>query len=519
MDEINNEIIEEQEIKEDISPTSNEPNNEDPKVIKTLSVNKTTTIMAVVIILLLIITSIILAYTLPMGRYQTTVDADGNVTYIEDSYTQDSSLSRLAWWKTILSPFLVLGESGSITLIAIILLLLVIGAVFNALDQTNILEYAVRLLRHKFYKRKYLLLALICLLFMFLATACGCFEEIIPLVPIMVLLCYGFGWDTLVALAMSVLAAAFGYVSSVVNPFTIGIAQQIVGVPMFSGIEMRLLTFVIMYLLLIAYVLPYAKLIEKKPQKSPVYKQDLEKKKLYNFEDDLFIYEEKKSKALKWVGGWFLSIFVIVILSIFIQPTYIPALGDFALADYVLYIIVAIYVIAGLGACVFCDFKGKNLLKSLGKGLITLLPVAGLVLIVSGIRYILEEGNVMDTIIFNLIESAKGKSTASVVIIIYLAVLVLEMFIPSGSAKAFLVMPMIAVICTHLGINVQVACLAFVYGDGIANTFLPTDAALLLVLGLTTVSYPKWFKWAGPIMLIAFGATCGLLMLANYVVF
>lgn len=490
------------------------------KINKTLAINKKTTVMAVVIILALIVASIFLAYTLPMGTYERYTDEDGNVILVENSYVQGrDGLERIAWWKVVLSPFLVLGQSGSITLIAIIALLLVIGAVFNALDQTGILDYMVRLLKHKYENKKYILLWILPALFMFLATTCGCFEEVIPLVPVFVLFAYGFGWDSIVALAMSVLPAAFGYVASVVNPFTIGIAQKIVGVAMFSGVGIRILTFVLMYFLLIAFLLPYAKRIEKNPKKSLVYKEDLERKALYGFDKSVFEYDAEKSKALKWVGGWFISIFGIVILSIFLQPRYIPSLEDFTLADYVLYIIVAIYVIAGIGACVICEFKGASLLRALGKGLVTLIPVAGLVLIVSGIRYIIEIGNVMDTIIYYLIESAADSSTASVVIIIYLAVLCLELFIPSGSAKAFLIMPMIAVICQHLGIDLQVACLAFIYGDGICNVFMPTNAALLLMLGMTSVSYPKWFRWNLPVILVAFGATCGLLMLGHFVVY
>lgn len=270
----------------------------EPASIKTLSINKSTTIMALVIIALLIVTCIILAYTLPMGAYERTIDEDGNVSYVEDSYSQDGNFSRIAWWKVILSPFLVLGEEGSLTLIAIIILLLVIGAVFNALDQTNLLDYMVRLLKHKYSNKKYLLLAIIPLLLMFLSTTCGLFEEIIPLVPIFVIFAYGFGWDSIVALAMSVVPAAFGYTASVVNPFTIGIAQQIVGVEMFSGIGVRILTFVVMYILLMLYLFPYAKRIEKNPKKSLVYKEDLAKKELYKFDTVEFVYDVKKSKAL-----------------------------------------------------------------------------------------------------------------------------------------------------------------------------------------------------------------------------
>lgn len=153
------------------------------------------------------------------------------------------------------------------------------------------------------------------------------------------------------------------------------------------------------------------------------------------------------------------------------------------------------------------------------KGALTLLPVTGMVLIASSVRYIIEAGHVMDTILYHTINAAKGQNPAVLILIIYLVVLIFELFITSGSAKAFLLMPMIGAICSQLGINPQVAVLAFTFGDGIVNVFMPTNATLLLTLGLTTVTYPKWFRWAGPILLTVFGMTIGILMLAQFVIF
>ena len=216
---------------------------------------------------------------------------------------------------------------------------------------------------------------------------------------------------------------------------------------------------------------------------------------------------------------WMLVVVFFAVLSIFIQPHYIPALGDFSLADYVLYITVAIYVVAGIGACLMCGLKGKNLFKQLGKGLLTLLPAVAMILIASGVRYIMEAGNVMDTILYNVIEACKGQSPAVIILLIYLVIFIFEMFIPSGSAKAFLLMPMIGAMCSQLGVDGQVAVLAFSFGDGFANVLLPTNAGLLLILGMTTVNYPKWFRWSGKIQLTLLAATIGILMLAQYVIY
>lgn len=488
---------------------------------KTIEISKKAIVISVVIVLVLVLAAITLTQVLPRGEYQRTIDADGNTQLVPDSYAENPDLPSLQWWQAIFAPFLVLdpAQDGALMVWALIALLLVIGAVFTALDNTGVLIYMVETLRNRFSSRKYILLFVLPFAFMFLGSSAGMFEELIPLVPVVVLLCYAFGWDALTGLGISVLAACFGFAAGVVNPFTVGISQNLIGLPMFSGISMRLLTFVVAYVILMAFIFPYAKKIEKRPQKSPVYLEDTHKKHGFDFRAAQFVYDAGKSKALKWFACWMLVVVFFAVLSIFIQPHYIPALGDFSLADYVLYITVAIYVVAGIGACIMCGLKGKELLRQLGKGLLTLLPAVAMILIASGVRYIMEAGNVMDTILYNVIEACKGQSPAVIILLIYLVIFIFEMFIPSGSAKAFLLMPMIGAMCSQLGVDGQVAVLAFSFGDGFANVLLPTNAGLLLILGMTTVNYPKWFRWSGRIQFTLLLATIGILMLAQYVIY
>lgn len=224
------------------------------------------------IVLVLVLAAITLTQVLSRGAYERAVDADGNTYIVDNSYREDDSLPSLKWWQAIFAPFLVLDPNmdGSLMVWALIALLLVIGAVFTALDNTGVLIYMVESLRNKFSSRKYILLFILPLAFMFLGSSAGMFEELIPLVPVVVLLCYAFGWDALVGLGISVLAACFGFAAGVVNPFTVGISQNLMGIPMFSGISMRLLTFAVAYIILMAFIFPYARKIEKRPQ-NPSY--------------------------------------------------------------------------------------------------------------------------------------------------------------------------------------------------------------------------------------------------------
>ncbi|HKL73686.1 MAG TPA: hypothetical protein VJ903_02205, partial [Clostridia bacterium] len=474
---------------------------QESKKAKSIELSKKAIAISVVIVLALVVLAYILTFILPTGQYQR--DVDGAI--IEGTY-QQKEMDGIAWWQFLLSPFMILSPAtpGFGTVWAILILLFVIGAIFTALDESGILIYMVESLARRFGKKRYILLFLLPFTFMFLGSTAGMFEELIPLVPVVIMLCYAMGWDALTGLAISILAGCFGFAAGVVNPFTVGVAQSLGGIVMFSGIGLRLLTFAIAYVIIMTFIIIYVKKIEKKPSCSAVYLQDLKRKKEFNFQVEDFKYDKNKSKALIWFTIWLLLVVFIALLSVFVH----------AIADYVMYITIVIYLIAGLGACIICNLKGMRLLKQLGKGAATLFPAVAMILVAGGIRYIIEEGDIMDTILYNCVKLIQGNNPFVSILIIYAIIFLFEMFIPSGSAKAFLLMPMIFSICQLMNINGQIAVLAFAFADGFANVILPTNAGLLLILGLTTVDYGKWFKWSFKIQFTLLIATIGILALA-----
>lgn len=134
----------------------------------------------------------------------------------------------------------------------------------------------------KFSSNKYLLMSLLVLFFMSFGSLFGIFEELIALVPICVTLSYSLGWDSLTGLGMSALASGFGFAAAIFNPFTVGIAQELAGLPPFSGFRYRILIFAIIYGLLLTFLLRYAKKIEKEPELSLVYDEDELHRQKYN---------------------------------------------------------------------------------------------------------------------------------------------------------------------------------------------------------------------------------------------
>lgn len=489
----------------------------EPQKARAIKISKRAIIMGVVIVLALYVIACVLTAVLPKGAYERGLDDNGNAVILNGTYAADPELEGLEWWEYILAPVMILSPSvaGSATVWAILLLLLIIGAVFTALDESGILVYMVQRFNQKFGNRKYLLLFLLCFAFMFLGSTAGMFEELIPLVPVVVMLCFALSWDSVVALTIVVVSSCLGFTAGIVNPFTVGVAQQLGGIDMYSGIEVRLLVFVICYIVLMLFLYPYAKRIEKHPEKSLVYKQDLDRKKELGALMDDFTPDPKKGRALVWFGAWMLVVVAYAVVMIFVDT-----FTDFrGLSDAVMFVILAIYVIAGVGACVICGLKGKRLLKQLGKGTVTLLPAIAMILVAGGIRYIIEGGQVMDTILYYITGSLHNASPFSSTMLSYLLIFVFEALIPSGSAKAFLLMPMVYNLFDLAGISRQVAVLAFTFADGFGNLILPTNAGLLLILGLTTVDYGKWFKWCAVLLLILFLLTVGVLALAQFVVF
>ena len=327
----------------------------------------------------------------------------------------------IPFWKWALSPILVLFSEDNSSMIAVIILLIVLGGLFNTLDKFGVLRFLLDKITDKFGKSRRILLAVIPLFFMVLGSAIGTFEECVPLVPIVVALAIRLGWDALTGPGMSILAAGCGFAAGVCNPFTVGVAQEIAGLRTFSGIWLRIVGFVLIYGLLMLFLWWHVKKIEK-PMDTVIAGGETKK--------------EKASEIQRSVGSKILKIVL--------------------------------------------TFKD---------GVISVLPGVLLIMMANSIRYTLMEGNILDAFLAGAIELVAGLPRWGVILFIYALVLVMNFFIPSGSAKAFLLMPLIVPTAEAFGISSQLCVLAFAFGDGFSNVFYPTNPVLLISLGLANISY------------------------------
>ena len=213
-------------------------------------------ITAIAVIFALMVLAYLLTFIVPSGEYARTVNDAGQSIIDMDlgfSYVE----GNLPLWKWILSPILVLAGNGSGTLIAVIVFLLVIGGAFNCLDKSGIMNHLLNTITDRYGDSRYKLLTVVILFFMLMGAMVGSFEEVVPLVPIVVALAIRLGWDSVTGMAMSLLAVGCGFAAGVMNPFTVGVAQSLAGLPMFSGIWLRTISFVLIYALLLFFVRRY----------------------------------------------------------------------------------------------------------------------------------------------------------------------------------------------------------------------------------------------------------------------
>ncbi len=394
----------------------------------------------------------------------------------------------IPFWKWILSPVLVLGAEGNVSLIAVLIFLLVIGGVFNCLDKCGLMKYMLDRITYRFGKERYKLLALVTLFFMAMGSFIGSFEECVPLVPIVVALAIRLGWDALVGMGMSLLAIGCGFAAGVCNPFTVGVAQELAGLPMFSGMWLRVLAFVLVYALLTGFLFHYAKRMEK-----PL---------CMNGAEDSFTPNQKMDKGLICFAGLMVFGIAIVLSSVFVT----------ALQDYTMIIVAVTFLTAGIVSSLITGMRGR-LGIVFWNGLVSVLPAVLMILMANSIKYILVEGNILDTILQTAVGTAQALPRWTVILFIYLVVLVMNFFIASGSAKAFLLMPLIVPVAEVFGISAQLCVVAYAFGDGFSNVFYPTNPVLLISLGLANVDYGKWVKWSWKFQAMNLLLTSGLLML------
>ncbi len=460
-------------------------------------------LQSLVILFVLMMAAGILTLVLPAGQY-TRLEVDGRET-IDPASFQFVERPDYPIWRWFVAPLEVLGSKSGLTVIVIIIVLFFAGGAFAVLDKTGTLRAFIGRVVRRFRERKYLLLWMVSLAFMFLGATLGTFEEVVLLVPVMIALSYSLGWDALVGLGMSILATNLGFSAAISNPYTLGVAQGLAELPLFSGAWLRILVFIVIYLIFGWFISAYARRIDRDPAASLVHEEDKAERQKYTGIDASFIEEDpKQNRAMNFFGLFLLFIFAVMLMGPFV-----PAISDYALP-----LVGILFLVGGLGAGFLSGAGGKTVWQGLIEGWGGLAPSVPLILMAASIRYIIDSGGVTDTLLHAAAEPFRQLGSFPAALVVYALALGIEFFIASGSAKAFLMMPILLPLAELVGVTRQTTVLAYIFGDGFSNLAYPTNPVLLISLGLTVVSYPKWIRWTAKLWLWVILVTVAFLGIA-----
>ena len=467
-----------------------------------LTISKKAFLSVVYILFGLMLAAGIMTLIIPAGSYL----RDANDQVINGTF-QYLDTVKYPFYRWFTAPFEVFGSSDAISMIMIGLFLIILGGTFGVMDHTGGIKVVIARLIHRFRDNKYMLLRMITLIFMLFGAFFGIFEESIALLPILILLSLSMGWDTLTGMGMCLLAAGFGFATAMTNPFSIGVASSLAGTNILAGGLYRLLIFVIMYGLLQFFLVRYAKKIEVNPESSLTYEMD-QKKKEYTEEKTINIENEAHIFS---VYIWLFSVLLVGIVTTglleLVAGISIPAIPVMAL----------IFLVGGVLAGYSVTHKLKETLKVFLKGMLGVAPAFILIVLAVSVKHIISEAMIMDTILNYLANLLSNQSRIIGILFIYGFVLIIQFFIGSASAKAFLIMPIILPLVGLIGISKELAILAFIFGDGYTNVIFPTNGVLLIGLSIASVSYAKWFKFTYKLQLIALVLTIIFLMIGVWI--
>ena len=444
---------------------------------KSVKISRNMFITSAVVIFSIMMISGVLTILLPAGEYEREF-IDGRTVIVEDSY-QTIEKPNYPFWRWFTAPIEVLWSSDAPLIITIIVFILVVSGSIYILNKNHVIEYIINKIVKRYSKQKNVLLGLMILVFMLLGALMGIFEEIVPLIPIVIMFSVSLGWDDLTGLGMSLLAAGFGFSAAIANPFSLGVAQRIAEIPLFSGIGLRIIIFITTYLLLFFFLRNYA----KKHQKEVVDQQI-----------ETIDYDVNTSKASKILITIISILFILILISGFtgfMSGLMLPVVG-------------VLFMVGGFLSGLVVEKSISKVFKDFLIGMSNLLPGVILILMAMSVKLIITNGKILDTILYNASIVISESGTVAATFLIYLLFFIMNLFIGSASAKAFLTMPIIVPLADLVGITRQTAVQAFVFGDGFSNLLYPTNAVLLISLGIAGVSYFKWFKFIWKIQLAVF---------------
>lgn len=435
------------------------------------------------LIYIMVVLTVIATWVIPGGQYQR-VEKEGRTVPVAGSY------ERVANEPQGLGGLFVSPVRGFIDAAAIIAIVFIVGGAFNVIQQTGAIAAVIHNITFTFGRKKalrVLLIPVVMLIFSLGGGVWGLCEETMPFILIFVPLALSLGYDTIVGVAMPFLGAAAGFAGAFFNPFTVGIAQGIAGLPLYSGLGYRLAVWAGGTAIAIAVVMRYAARIHKNPALSPTYDEDCEKKKRLSV-DKPVLERVRLTGAHKRVLFVFAAGFAFMVFGILKYKWYINEIAG---------VFLAMGVLAGIAG----RLKGDVLGKAFVDGAKDMVNAALIIGTARAILIVAQDGKILDTILAALAGTISQFHPVISAQIMFASQCVINFFVHSGTAQAALTIPIMAPLGDLVGITRQTSVFAFQLAEYI-NPVLPTSGVTMGVLGLAGLRWEKWAKWLVPLLIL-----------------
>ena len=411
-----------------------------------------------VIIAIIIALCAVATWLVPGGQY--VQGDDGTLTYESVDHVPQT-------WQVFSAVY-----HGFVKQAGIIVFILVVGGAFWLLNATGAVAAGISRFIARVGKRDKWVLVSLTLLFSLGGAVFGMSEETIPFVGIVVPLVVSMGYDAFMGMLIVYVAANVGFSSAFLNPFTVGIAQGMADLPLFSGMEYRLFCWGLLTVLLAVFVVLYARRTRRAPAARTADIQPV------------FL-----SRAQRWILVVLLVTVVLLIVGVTCWDWYLPE-------------ITGLFLLMGIVCGVIAGFPANRIAEELLAGAKDILSAALVVGFASGIIVVLQDGRIVDSILHTLQEGLEGTGPLASLSAMYGIQALINFIIPSATAKAAITIPIMAPFSDLVGVSRQAMVLAFQFGDGFTNMITPTSGVLMAALAMARIPYEKWVKWVWKLVVV-----------------
>ncbi|MGG1658442.1 YfcC family protein [Brevibacillus sp. NRS-1366] len=435
----------------------------------------------------------LLSYIVPAGQFERVEGPTGAQIIKPGSFTftEQSPVTFMEFMLAI--------PSGLVQSATIIFGGLMLGGMFSVFSRTGIIDLGVHKLSLAFAKRGIWIIPVLMTVFAVFTTFSGAIELTLIYLPIILPLILKLGFDRITAAAVALCSTVAGFAVALSAPATTGLAQKLSDLPLYSGIGYRAIIFVFFLAVGIWYVMRYAKRVRNNPETGILYD---EREVDVDFQSSVTVVSKATPRQVVAVIAMLIG-FIIMFYGMIEKGWYFLELAG-------------LYMMMGCVVGLIAGLKPVEICEAFSQGFKDILVGVLIIGIARGVAVVLNEGNILDTIVYSISELISGLPSSFTAVAMLIVQAVLNFLIPSGSGQAMITMPIMTGLSDLAGVTRQTAVLAFQLGDGFSNIFYPTSGYFIATIALAKISWEKWVRFVVPLLLIWYSMAAVFLIIAQW---